>query len=360
MSEINVSMKGLAQDYPIIIESGAIDRVSEHVNLERYSQIFIVTDKTVNGLYGDDLEAAIGEIASRIIIPQGENHKTQTSVDTIHSVLFDARADRDSILINLGGGLVGDVGGYAASTWQRGIDFVQVPTTLLAAADASVGGKTGINYRGAKNMIGSFMQPQAVIQDTDIYKDLPPQLFAEGMAEIIKHGAIADAVFFEHLDRYSRLPMPEYPIGDVLMRSCSIKKEVVEEDEREGGRRKILNYGHTIGHALESLSHLRRDKDEHLLHGEAVAIGMVAEALLGEHKGDTDKGVSDQIKNVLGSYDLPTTMPAWLEAADALPLISRDKKSSHGEVLWPVVEKIGATVVDCTFSEDEVQVVLNG
>ncbi len=321
--------------YPIVIGSGILDTIKDHVRIDAYSSVFVLTDPATRK-YGDAVMQHLPIESTEIFIDADERHKTIETVEKVWESLHSGGADRKSLLINVGGGVLSDMGSFAAATFMRGIDFVNVPTTLLAASDASIGGKTGVNFAGLKNMLGTFTQPQAVIIDVTLFKTLESRLFREGLGEVIKHGAIADKQFFDWLEE--RVPnLSEDDLLEMLHRSCSLKASVVAGDERESDRRREVNFGHTIGHAIEALSH----QYEPILHGEAVAIGMVAEASLGELLGITDSGTSEELKAILLKAGLPIALPEWLTYDMLIEKVKRDKKTLSNSVQWTLIPRIG-------------------
>jgi 3-dehydroquinate synthase len=328
------------RSYPIHIGRGLIADGSLYGRAAR--QILIVTNETVAPLYLSAVERALADRERQtLILPDGEQHKTLATFSTVIDRLIDARFHRDACLIALGGGVIGDLTGFAASAYQRGIDFVQIPTTLLAQVDSSVGGKTAVNHPRAKNMIGAFHQPIAVIADTDTLGTLPPRELAAGLAEVIKYGVIVDAEFFARLERdVAKLrALDDVAMAFAVRRSCEIKAAIVAEDEREHGRRALLNLGHTFGHALESLGQYER-----WLHGEAVAIGTVLAARTSVALGWLSEHDCLRIERLLAGAGLPT----HADAVDADELIARmqlDKKTDKTGVKLILLKAIGAAVV---------------
>jgi 3-dehydroquinate synthase len=282
-----------------------------------------------------------GYEARLLVLSGGERGKTLRAVSGILDELAAARFERGSSLVALGGGVVGDVAGFAAALYVRGIPFVQVPTTLVAQVDSSVGGKTGVNHRLGKNLIGAFHQPRAVLIDPATLTSLPPREWTAGLAEVIKYGVIADESFFAFLER--QMPairkMDEEPVLRLIARSCEIKAEVVGADERESDRRRILNYGHTIGHALEALGRYRA-----LLHGEAVAIGMVQEADLARHLGLCSDEVVARQRALVREAGLPDRAPA-VSFVELWAAMQHDKKVAQGRVHCVLPRHIGEVVV---------------
>ncbi len=276
-----------------------------------------------------------------VVLPAGESHKTWSSLNLIFDALLGARFDRQGLIVALGGGVVGDMAGFAAAVYQRGVDFVQVPTTLLAQVDSSVGGKTGINHPLGKNMVGAFHQPRLVVMDIDTLVTLPRREISAGLAEVIKHGAIADADYFAAVARdleALRAGDPQALIAAVA-RSCEIKAEVVARDEREGGVRAILNFGHTFGHAIEAgLGY------GEWLHGEAVGAGMVMAADVSQRLGLLAAVDQQRLLDVVAAAGLPVRGPGW-PSARYVELMAVDKKADHGTPRFVLLEQIGRACV---------------
>jgi len=333
------------RSYDIRIKPGILGEIGQHLSsLGVRGKVGVVTNPIVGRLYASgvlrSLRAA-GWDASTIILPDGERAKSMHSVSAILDALVTARFERESVLVALGGGVIGDLTGFAASIYMRGIPFVQVPTTLVAQVDSSVGGKTGVNHPLGKNLIGTFSQPRLVLVDPDTLRTLPPREWVAGLAEVIKYGVIADEMFFayleQHMDRLLKLDVE--PVGHVIARSCEIKASVVEQDERESDLRRILNFGHTIGHALESLGGYRK-----LIHGEAVAIGMVQEADLARHLGRCSLDVVERQRVLLRRAGLPDALPA-VTFNRLWAAMQHDKKVAQGRVFCVLPERIGRVVI---------------
>lgn len=330
--------------YPIQIGSGLIDRTDilrPHID---GSLIAIVTNTTVEPLYGDRLRHALQPLGVRIetiVLPDGEAHKHWETLNLIFDRLLEARADRKTTLVALGGGVVGDMTGFAAATFMRGVPFVQIPTTLLAQVDSSVGGKTGINHPRGKNMIGAFHQPRAVIADTAVLRTLPPRELAAGLAEVIKTAAVADDGFFDWVDTHTAAlsACDETLLGEAVRRSCEVKARVVAADEREGGLRAILNFGHTFGHAIEAGMGYGA-----WLHGEAVGCGMVMAADLSARLGFIDGATRERLTRVVAAARLPTVGPALGEHR-YIDLMKGDKKAESGEIKFVLLKRLGEAFV---------------
>lgn len=304
--------------------------------------VMVVTNTTVARLYLQRLRAGLGERSVfECILPDGEQHKTLQTAGWVFDDLVGKKLNRDAIVLALGGGVVGDIAGFAAACYQRGIGYVQIPTTLLAQVDSSVGGKTGVNHTGGKNLIGAFHQPLAVIADTDTLSTLPDRELSAGLAEVIKYGCIADLEFLGWLDSNMEklLERDAEALTHAVARSCEIKASIVGEDEREHGRRAILNFGHTFGHAIEAATGFER-----YLHGEAVALGMVMAADFSRELGLIDEAAKQRVDGLLRRAGLPTEAPK-VGAARALELMQMDKKVLAGKVRLVLLERLGSGII---------------
>ena len=327
--------------YDVLVARDALDRTGEiarHVaDAHRFA---IITDDTVGPLYADRVARSFGaNRVSTLTLPAGEAHKTRESWMRITDELLASGHGRDTTIVAVGGGVVGDLAGFVAATFMRGVPVVQVPTTLLAMIDAALGGKTAVDTPHGKNLVGAFHRPSAVVADPSVLATLPVRLLRAGLAEAIKHGAIADAAYLERI----ALALPAVvrdvagaEMHDLILRSIEIKASVVQRDEHEAGVRKILNFGHTLGHAVEAASGYE------LLHGEAVAIGMVLESTLAERIGVASQGTAARLRDIVGRAELPTTRPATLDAAHVLAATMSDKKSRRGTVEYALPERLGA------------------
>jgi len=334
------------RSYEIFLEPGSSRSIGDRLKrLVDSAKVGIVTDRHVARHYlkptVDSLKQA-GLDPIPVVVPPGERTKTLTTVARILDVLARHRFERRSLVVALGGGVVGDLAGFAASIYQRGIPYVQVPTSLVAQVDSSVGGKTGVDHRLGKNLIGAFHQPKAVIIDPFMLQTLPRREWIAGLAEVIKYGIIADETLFSFLEASMAdlLKLDPQAVMRVVARSCEIKAEVVAADERESDRRRILNYGHTIGHALESLGGYRR-----LIHGEAVGAGLVAEADLAVHLGFCGQDISTRIRRLVQAAGLPDRLPPKTSFGALWRAMQHDKKVVGGTVIgvWPV--RIGEVVI---------------
>ncbi len=334
-----------ARSYEIAVESGLLPTVGSRLaRLTRGRKIGIVTDTHVASRYLAGLRRSLSKEGLKpvsIVLSPGERSKTLRTVSTVLDVLARHKFDRRSMLVALGGGVVGDLTGFAAAIYLRGIPFVQVPTTLVAQVDSSVGGKTGVDHRLGKNLIGAFHQPRAVFIDPNTLRTLPRREWVAGLAEVIKYGIIADEAMFSSLERTmpALLKLDLSAVVPVIVRSCEIKADIVVEDERETDRRRTLNYGHTIGHALESLGGYRG-----LIHGEAVGIGLVQEASVASFMGLCGKDVVDRITSLVRLAGLADHM-GRVSLSSLWEAMLHDKKAVAGQVIgvWPV--RIGETVI---------------
>ncbi|EIJ45290.1 3-dehydroquinate synthase/shikimate kinase [Herbaspirillum sp. GW103] len=332
------------RSYPIHIGRGLLDDPTLLPQYVKGKRVAIVTNDKVGPLYLDKVAQALraaGKQVTEIVLPDGEEEKNWASLMKIFDRLLADKCDRKTTLVALGGGVIGDLTGFAAASYMRGVPFVQVPTTLLSQVDSSVGGKTGINHPLGKNMIGAFYQPQAVIADTATLHTLPPRELAAGIAEVIKHGAIIDAPFFDWIEtNMARLvSKDDAALAYAIQRSCEIKAEVVRQDEREGGLRAILNFGHTFGHAIENGLGYGQ-----WLHGEAVGCGMVMAADLSQRLGYIDAATCERIRAVTAAAGLPTVAPD-LGTERWLDLMEVDKKNEGGAIKFILIKPLGSPLI---------------
>ena len=339
------------RSYPIFIGSGLLGGgfdLSAHV---RGPDCLVVTNETVEPLYLDALVANLTGKQVRVIsLPDGEAYKTLETVEDILDTLVENGANRDTTVVALGGGVVGDIAGFAAACYMRGVDFVQAPTTLLAQVDSSVGGKTGVNHASGKNLIGAFHQPRAVLIDTGTLKTLPDRELKAGLAEVIKYGAIVDADFFAWIEDNleALIARDADALAAAVQRSCELKAEIVAEDERESGRRALLNFGHTFGHAIEHCQGYGE-----WLHGEAVAAGMVMAAQLSAN----DAAFAGRIEKLLERAGLPTRPPA-IAANDLLAAMSLDKKVQGKQLRFVLLRSLGDAFVTSDYDTARLETVL--
>lgn len=332
------------RSYPITIGQSLLsdaELVARHAAGKR---VAVVTNTTVGPLYLDklcDVLKKAGKQVTTVVLPDGEEEKNWSNLMRVYDVLLSEKCDRKTTLFALGGGVIGDLTGFAAATYMRGVPFIQIPTTLLAQVDSSVGGKTGINHPLGKNMIGAFYQPQAVIADTTTLNTLPARELSAGLAEVIKHGAIIDAQFFDWIEANIAKLVARDPaaLAYAIQRSCEIKADVVRQDEREGGLRAILNFGHTFGHAIEAgLGY------GEWLHGEAVGCGMVMAADLSHRLGFIDAAAKERVIALVKAAGLPTVAPD-LGSARWVELMQVDKKNEGGQIKFILLKPLGSPVI---------------
>jgi 3-dehydroquinate synthase len=341
--------------YPITIGSGLLtDRNLLDAQIPG-RDLLIVTNTTVAKLYLAKLAGSFSQRhIAECILPDGEQHKTLQTAGWVLDALVANKMNRDATVLALGGGVVGDIAGFAASCYQRGIGYVQMPTTLLAQVDSSVGGKTGVNHSGGKNLIGAFYQPQAVIADTDALKTLPDRELKSGLAEVIKHGVVWDPMLFAWLEKEipQLLARDTEALTYAIGRSCEIKATVVARDEREHNLRAILNFGHTFGHAIEAATSY-----EKYLHGEAVALGMIIAADLSCRLGMIDAAIKERLRDILARAGLPIEAPS-IGAARAYELMQMDKKVLGGTIRLVLLEKLGRAIVSDQYSKAALEATL--
>lgn len=354
MQKINLKINEKQKDYTIFIGTKIIKNLSSLIDCAKYSNALIVADTNIPQVLLKQLQVALPIKSFKISLPSGDNQKNIENVQKIWQALVDFGCDRKSLVINIGGGMIGDLGGFAAATYMRGIDFLQIPTTLLAQVDASVGGKVGINFAGVKNLIGSFQQPIAVIIDVDILNTLPKREFISGFAEIIKHGAIADKKYFDFVTSKKPADFSQNELVEIIKESIQIKSNIVSADEKESGQRKLLNFGHTIGHAIEALS---QDTNAPLLHGEAVSIGMIAEAQIAKLIGILSEEDYILLEKALILAGLPIKY-LNISSDKIIEKIKSDKKSEKDKINWTLLTKIGAAIYNQTVEESEIRKVL--
>jgi 3-dehydroquinate synthase len=335
------------RSYPIMMGSGLLGQAQNFLPFIGKGRPLIVTNEVVAAHYLDIVRRTLASVQPEILIlPDGESHKNLETANRIYDALLAGHFGRDSVLIALGGGVIGDLAGFAAATYQRGIGFIQVPTTLLAQVDSSVGGKTGVNHAMGKNMIGAFHQPLAVIADVDVLRTLPPRELVAGLAEVIKYGLLGDAPFFDwieqHLDGLRDLD-PNL-LTEAIQRACSNKARIVALDERESGPRALLNLGHTFAHAIEAGLGYGT-----WLHGEAVGAGMCMAADLSHRLGWLSTADRDRAINLIRRAGLPTRLPEKLKAGDITRLMAHDKKVMAGQLRLVLLKAIGNAIISSDF-----------
>ena len=341
---------------PIVVGDGIINQLEQYFDFSGYSGIALLTDATVKKLYGKSVLAvlaATGKKVSLLTLPVGEKAKSLSTVERGYKFLLENNIDRKGLICALGGGVVGDVAGYIAASYLRGIDYIQLPTTLLAQVDSSIGGKVGVNFGGKKNLVGSFYQPSAVIGDVALLKTLPPAEMRNGLAEVIKYSLAMDEKLFRTLDQKKGRELNTAELKDIVMRCCRLKAAVVAADETERtGQRAILNFGHTVGHALEAATNLQG-----LSHGEAVAIGMAAAAKISAEVGRLDQSNVTKIENLLSKFGLPVYYKG-VNPDDLTSATRFDKKTTFGETGWVLLAGIGKGVTNQPVEEGIIKKVL--
>lgn len=348
MRELTVELR--ERSYPIYVGAGLLDDVALLGRTIGGRDVMVVTNATVAPLYLDRCLASLGDSrTAHVVLPDGEQHKTLDCMAKVITALLEQRLDRSCVLVALGGGVVGDITGFAAACYQRGVRYLQVPTTLLAQVDSSVGGKTAVNHALGKNMIGAFHQPVAVVIDTSVLATLPAREFAAGLAEVVKYGLIRDPVFFDWLEEHADALMARNPdtIAYAIERSCRNKAEVVAGDERESGARALLNLGHTFGHAIETALGYGV-----WLHGEAVAAGMVMAARLSARSSMLESGSVRRIEALLTRMTLPTRAPDSLSPDTLLEIMAVDKKARDRRIVLILLEAVGRAVVTADYDPE--------
>ena len=347
-----------APDYDIVFEEN-FDKLAKEMQplFEKESKICIVTDSNVAGLYAEEVKKALSESFTRVEvfeIPAGEENKNLESVQNVYRFLIEQHFDRKDVLLALGGGVVGDLTGYVAATYLRGIAFVQVPTTLLSQVDSSIGGKTGVDFDQYKNMVGAFKMPRLVYTNVSVLKSLPKREFASGMGEVLKAGLIKDGSFYGWLinNLYEIDDQDPETIFLLLYNSCDIKRKVVEKDPTEQGERALLNLGHTIGHAIE------KAKNFSLKHGECVALGTVAAAFISYKRQMLSFDEYYEIRDMFVPFDLPITVRD-IEPEAIADLTMNDKKAEHGKIKFILLKQIGKAVIDPTVTRDEMMAAIS-
>ena len=346
------------RSYDILIGSGLRKQAGEFLEaVLKPSRVVIVTHPSINSLYGEEVAESFiaqGWTTNIIQIPEGESSKNLGQAEILYDQLLELNCDRKSVLVALGGGVIGDLVGFVAATYQRGIPFIQVPTTLLSQVDSSVGGKTAVNHPKGKNMIGAFYQPRLVLADLETLRTLSQKEYRAGLAEIVKYGVIADARLFEFLEtNYKKILNLDFEcLSHIIETSCSIKARVVEKDERESHYRMILNFGHTFGHAIESLTEYSQ-----FIHGEAVSMGMVSAAELSLSMGKCSEEVPKRLNALLKKFALPVDMPEF-DSSDVLESLYHDKKTMDHKIKFILVNEIGSIEIVDQVSEAEILKVL--
>ena len=351
MKCINVKCEGKPA-YDIVIESG-FGGLSEAFNKLEITgrKLCIVTDSNVGPLYAEQVKNELEKTGNTVYVytfAAGEENKTLDTVQDVYEYLIENHFDRNDCLVALGGGVVGDLTGFSAATYLRGIKFIQVPTSLLAQVDSSIGGKTGVDFRAYKNMVGAFYQPKLVYMNISVLKSLSDRLFNSGFGEIIKHGLIKDAAYYEWLrDNISNIKSRNSDaLEQMIYVSCNIKREVVEKDPKEKGDRALLNYGHTLGHAIEKLM------DFKLYHGECVTLGMIAALRISVNRGDIDEKAYNDAIDMFKLYDFPLNVTG-ITAEDVVKVSKSDKKMDAGKIKFILLKEIGNAYIDYDVTDEE-------
>ncbi|WP_455482718.1 3-dehydroquinate synthase [Haemophilus parahaemolyticus] len=352
MLQVNVELK--ERRYPIRIAAGLLSDPNSYAPLKEGDKVMIVSNPTIAPHYLATVEKALMELGcsvDSVLIPDGEKYKNLESLNLIFTALLEKNHNRDTTLIALGGGVIGDIAGYAAASYQRGIRFIQIPTTLLAQVDSSVGGKTAVNHPLGKNMIGAFYQPASVIIDTNTLHTLAKREVSAGLAEVIKYGAIFNEQFFawleENIDKL--VALDQQALEYCIQRCCQLKADVVARDETEKGDRALLNLGHTFGHAIEA--HMGYGN---WLHGEGVAVGMLEAAELSRILGNISKSDVARLEKLIARAVLPTTSPDGMQPQEYLPYMWRDKKVLAGKLRLILLKSLGQAYVTAEATENQV------
>ncbi len=334
-----------AEDFSLLAEEltdlGAAER-----------RLAVICDSNTEKLFGGEIREILEKCCKKVILhtfPAGEANKTLDTVKEIYKILIEEKFDRKDLLVALGGGVVGDITGYAAATYLRGIDFIQIPTTLIAQSDSSIGGKTGVDFDGYKNMVGAFYMPKLVYMNVGTLKKLDDRQFYAGFAEVMKHGLIKDAAFYEWLldHMYEIHDRDTQVLLEMVMKSCSVKKLVVEKDPKEQGERALLNFGHTIGHAIE------KEKNFEMVHGECIALGMVAAAYISWKRENLSMEEYYEVRDMFVPFNLPISVED-IEPEEILALTKSDKKMEAGQVKFVLLKKVGKAVVDRSVTDEEI------
>lgn len=345
---MNLSIDLIYSSYEIVIQKGIINTLAHEIkNLFKGKKIFIITDKNVDKFYGNLVLRNLtnsGYDVKKMVLKPGEETKNFLTLPLVYDELLNFGFTRSDLIITLGGGVIGDLGGFVASTYLRGVAFVQCPTTLLAQVDSSVGGKVGVDLDKGKNLVGSFYHPKKVVIDPEVLNTLSDRVFNDGMAEVIKYGCIKDKDFFGNLINYSNKKEVVHNIEYIIHNCCKIKKEIVEKDEKDMGERMLLNFGHTIGHAIEQYFNYTK-----YTHGEAVAIGMYEITKLSEELGITKVGTKDIIKDILIKYELPYELT--IDINELIETMKLDKKNLENNINLIFLKEIGESFIYKTTSK---------
>ena len=361
IEKIKIDLKEEKRDYEIVIGGGLLDSLAEYIGrVYAGKKIFLVSDENVIKFYGDRIKGVLsgaGYSLTSFILPAGEEAKTSPYLKRGYDYLLEQNFSRDNLIVAFGGGVVGDLAGFLAATFMRGIPFVQIPTTLLAQVDSSVGGKTAINHPWGKNLIGAFYQPKMVIIDPELLRTLSTRELRTGLAEVLKYGFIVDRGLLEYLDSHREeiFNLETGPLSRIIHKSCNIKARIVREDEKEKGQRALLNFGHTIGHALEAVTDYKK-----YTHGEAIAIGMAAAAELSYRVSGLDREEVDYLKKLLSDYGLPLSCQHGENLDEVYERLFFDKKVQNDSLRWILLKELGEAYIDDRVDNKIVREVLEG
>jgi 3-dehydroquinate synthase len=355
MKQIRLTFQNHSSDCRIIIGAGLVQRMPNFFDLHAYTRVLVITDTHIQKLHLPMLLSVLPKKVDVVALAPGEKTKTLEGVQTVLSAMHEAECDRHTLVITLGGGVISDMGGFAASIFMRGVDVLNIPTSLLSMVDAAIGGKTGVNFDGVKNLIGTIRQPIGVIIDVAFLSTLPLRDLRGGFAEIIKHGLIADSTLFEQATAKLPEQYTAHELTKIVISSCQVKTNIVIRDETEQNMRKLLNFGHTVGHAVEALS-LATKKP--LLHGEAITLGMIVESKISELVGLLSKNECEQIINRLKSHTDKESEIA-IDATSIIQKIKSDKKRKGGHIQWTLLDRIGHAVINITVENDMVKKALH-
>ncbi|SMM98626.1 3-dehydroquinate synthase [uncultured Candidatus Thioglobus sp.] len=344
------------KSYPIYIGQGLLSKAELLTQHIAGKQVMIVTNTTVAPLYLKQVKSLLSDYTvAQVVLADGEQYKTLDTVNTIFTALLEARFDRTCTLIALGGGVVGDMTGFAAASYQRGVNFIQIPTTLLSQVDSSVGGKTGVNHPLGKNMIGAFYQPKCVLIDVDTLDTLDDRQYSAGLAEVVKYGLLGNIDFLNYLQSNidDLMARDKALIVEVVYQSCSDKADIVAQDELESGKRALLNLGHTFGHAIENTLGYGV-----YLHGEAIAVGMLMAAKLSALEGFISNKDVQQIKNILEKFNLPVIINSKIDPQDFIAAMCVDKKSIDGEIRFVLIKQLGQAFISRNYQQQHLQQII--
>jgi len=356
MQRIPIVINISPEKYDVVLADSVLGRIEDIFRFEQFSKVAVLTDTTIEQFILPPLLTVLPHNSKIITINPGEQAKSLETAMTIWNQMMSFGMDRKSLLINLGGGVITDLGAFVASTYMRGIQFIQIPTTLLAQVDASVGGKTGVNFGGIKNIIGTFNQPNLVIVDVSTLQSLPDREFISGFAEILKHGLIHDIEYFHFASVKKPREYTPREMMNIIEKSVKIKADIISGDIKElTGSRKLLNFGHTIGHAIEATL---MDLNTPILHGEAISLGMLAEAQLSELRGSITTAETTEIKNSFIKAGLPVMLPK-ISIETVIQKMKFDKKNENGIIKFTLLQKMGQALADCEVSDEQIQTALS-